>query len=163
MPVKDQKELFTIMLSDLRRGAERSSEIYKELSELAQDPDLREALQARVFVSGQILNTLDECFKIIGEKPKKVNERLYEVFEEDFRRELGEIQSPEARRLFILARANRLMHLRIGEYMTLIAAADLTGHYGVGVLLESCLADKLAFVERTRRLIGERVRQKLAA
>jgi hypothetical protein len=29
----------------------------------------------------------------------------------------------------------------------------VTGHYGVGVLLESCLADKLAFVERTRRLI----------
>jgi ferritin-like metal-binding protein YciE len=163
VPVKDQKELFIIMLSDLRRGAERSSEIYKEMSELAQDPDLREALQARVFVSDQILDTLDECFKLIGEKPKKVSERLYEVFEEDFRRELGEIQSPEARRLFILARATRLMHLRIGEYMTLIAAADLSGHYGVGVLLESCLADKLAFVERTRRLIGERVRQKLAA
>lgn len=163
MPVKDQKELFIIMLSDLRRGAERSSEIYKELSELAQDRELREALQARVFVSNQTLNTLDECFRLIGEKPKKVNERLYEVFEEDFRRELGEIQSPEARRLFIMARANRLAHLRIGEYMTLIAAADVTGHYGVGVLLESCLADKLAFVERTRSLIGERVRQKLAA
>lgn len=163
MPVKDQKELFMIMLSDLRRGAERSSEIYKELSELAQDPELREALQARVFVSNQTLNTLDECFKLIGEKPKKVNDRLYEVFEEDFRRELGEIQSPEARRLFVMARANRLAHLRIGEYVTMIAAADLTGHYGVGVLLESCLADKLAFVERTRRLIGERIQQKLAA
>jgi hypothetical protein len=29
----------------------------------------------------------------------------------------------------------------------------MSGHFGVGVLLESCLADKLAFVERTRRLI----------
>lgn len=37
--------------------------------------------------------------------------------------------------------------------MALVAAADVAGHYGVGVLLESGLADKLAFVERTRRLI----------
>jgi ferritin-like metal-binding protein YciE len=163
MPIKEPRELFITMLSDVRQGAERSNKIFKELSELAQDSDLREALQARVFVSDKILSTLDECFKIIGEKPKKANERLYEVFEEDFRRELNEMQSPEARRLFILARANRLAHIRIGEYVALIAAADVTGHYGVGVLLESCLADKLAFVERTRRLIGERVRQKLAA
>lgn len=53
------------------------------------------------------------------------------------------------------------MHLRIGEYMALIAASDVTGHYGVGVLLESCLADKLAFVERTRRLIREQLHREL--
>jgi hypothetical protein len=35
----------------------------------------------------------------------------------------------------------------------LVAAADLAGHHGVGVLLETCLADKLAFVERNRRII----------
>jgi len=29
--------------------------------------------------------------------------------------------------------------MRIGEYVALIAAADMTGDYGVGVLLESCL------------------------
>jgi hypothetical protein len=38
----------------------------------------------------------------------------------------------------------------------------MTGHYGVGVLLESCLADKLAFVERTRRLIRNVVEAKVA-
>ena len=89
--------------------------------------------------------------------------RLHEVFAEDFRRELAEIESPEGRRLFVLAKANRLLHLRIAEYEVLIAAADLTGHYGVGVLLESCLADKLAFVERTRQLIRRRLEQRIAA
>ena len=61
------------------------------------------------------------------------------------------------------AKASHLIHLRIGEYVALIAAADLTGHYGVGVLLESCLAEKLAFVERTRRLIREIIEGKVAA
>jgi hypothetical protein len=48
----------------------------------------------------------------------------------------------------------------------LIAAADATENYGVGVLLESVLADKLAFLERDRRLvrhlIAGRIKERLA-
>lgn len=163
MPVKDPKQLFVMMLSDLRQGSERSTKFYEELAKFAEDPEIKEALEARVFVSEKILKTLDECFKVIGAQPVKAVGRLHDVFVEEFRRELAEIQSPEARRLFILARATRLMHLRMGEYVALIAAADLTGHYGVGVLLESCLADKVAFAERLRRLIRSRIREEVLA
>jgi hypothetical protein len=93
----------------------------------------------------------------------KLSGHLHDVFVEDFRRELGEIQSPEAKLLFILVKASHLVHLRIGEYVALIAAADVTGHFGVGVLLESCLADTLSFVERTRRLIRDLHRERVAA
>ena len=55
------------------------------------------------------------------------------------------------------------MHLRVGEYVALIAAADMLDHPAVGVLLESCLADKMAFVEKTKRLIREHVREKVLA
>ena len=47
--------------------------------------------------------------------------------------------------------------------MLLTAVADLTGNWGVGVLLEACLADELAFVERTRRLIRNIAEAKIAA
>src|SRR5262249_55160753 len=57
------------------------------------------------------------------------------------------------KRLFLLTKINLLTQLQVGEYIGLIAAADFTHHSGISVLLESCLADKLAFVERTRRLI----------
>ena len=67
--------------------------------------------------------------------------RLHDVFVEDFRKELAEIQSPEAKRLFVLAKANHLSHMRTAEYVTLAAAADISGHQGAGVRLESCLAD----------------------
>jgi len=163
MPVKNAKELFIWMLSDLRQGAERSTKLFQELTQIAQDPDVKEALDARVFISDKIMKTLDECFKIIGQKPVDTKGRLHEIFAEDLRREVAEIESPEGRRLFVLAKANRLVHLRIAEYEVLIAAADLTGHYGVGVLLESCLADKMMFVERTRQLIRHRLEQRVAA
>ena len=162
MPVKNPKELFVLMLSDLRQGTERTTRVFHELSEVVQDPDVKEALEARVFVSRKVLDTLDQCFKLMGEQPLKLDGRLYEVFAEDFRRELAEIQNPTVRHLFILAKASHLIHFHISEYRALIAAADLSGHYGVGVLLESCLADKLAFVERTRRLIQNIAASKVA-
>jgi len=162
MAVKNPKELFVRMLSDLRQGTERTTKIFQEISEVAQTPEIKEALEARVFVSEKILATLDQCFKLIGEKPVKFTGRLHDVFVEDFRRELAEIENPMARRLFILAKINHLIHFRIAEYVTLIAAADLAGHYGVGVLLESCLADKLALVERTRRLVRNIIETKMA-
>jgi ferritin-like metal-binding protein YciE len=153
MPVNNPKEVFVLMLSNVRQGAERTSKFFQELSQVAQDPDIKEVLEARVYVNDKILATLDQCFKLIGEQPVKTTGRLQEVFIEDFKRELGEIQSPVAKHLFILSKAIHLIHLRIGEYVALTAAADLTGHYAVGTLLETCLADKLAMAERTRRLL----------
>lgn len=163
MPVKSRKELFLLLLSHARQGTERAAKIFQELSEAAQSPEIEEALSARTFVTQKTLATLDEAFRLIGEKPVNLSNRLHDVFVEDFRRELEEIQTPEARRLYVLATASHLIHMRIGEYVALIAAADMSNHYGVGVLLESCLADALAFVERTRRLIRSILEAKLTA
>jgi ferritin-like metal-binding protein YciE len=154
MPEKNPKEAFLYLLSHVRQAQERTTTILDEISKAAsQHPEIKEALEARHFVSQKIVSTLDEAFKMLGEKPMPITGHLQEVFLEDFRKELAEIQSPEAQRLFILAKLIHLFHLRVGEYVALIAAADMTGNYGVGVLLESCLADKLAFAERTRRLL----------
>lgn len=160
MPVNNPKELFVKMLSDVRQRTEQGTKIYEELAEAAQDPNIKEALQSRAFLQDKTLSTLDRCFKLIGEKPYTSTGRLQEVFLEDFRRELAEIQSPPAKALFALIKANHMMHLRIAEYTALIAMADITDHFGVGVLLESCLSDKLAFVERTRRLIRHSIELK---
>ena len=153
--IHHKKELFVTLLSHVRQGTEHANKAYQELSQVAQNQQVKGALQARAFVSQSVLEKLDQCFKLINEKPVKLSGRLTEVLVEDCRRELSDIESPAARRLFILAKAVHLNHLRIGEYIALTAAADMSGHYGVGVLLESCLADKLAFVERTRRLIRD--------
>jgi ferritin-like metal-binding protein YciE len=167
MAINSPKELFVLLLSNVRQGTERSTKIYQELSELAQDPDIKEILDARVFLSAKILSTLDEVFKIIKEKPVQTSGRLHDVFLEDFRKELSLVENPVARRFFILAKLQHLLHLRIGEYQALIAASELTGNFEVGLLLESCLADKMVMVERARRLIRHilesKVQSKIAA
>jgi ferritin-like metal-binding protein YciE len=162
MPVKTPKELFVRMLSDARHHAARATKIYEELGQVTQDPAIHEALQSRALIQEKTLQSLDRCFELIGEKPIAANGRLQDVFLEDFRRELAEIQTPAAKALYVLIKANHLMHLRIAEYVALVAMADVSGHFGVGVLLESCLADKMAFTERTRRLIRRTIESKHA-
>jgi len=163
MPVKNPRELFVLLLSHVRQGTERSEKLFQELGEIAQHPEIAEALKARAFVSERTLEKLDEAFRLIGEKPVTLTGRLEDVFVEDFRRELAEIQSPEAKRLFVLAKISHLIHLRVGEYVALVATADASGNFGVGVLLESCLGDTLAFVERTKRLIRNIIEMRVAA
>jgi ferritin-like metal-binding protein YciE len=162
MPVKTPKELFLLMLSDVRHGAELTNKFFPELLKFAQDPDVKEVLEARAYISNKTIETLDKCFEMIDEKPVKTAGRLYDVFLEELRKDFAEIQGPIAKRVFLLSKISRMIHLRIGEYVALIAAADFTGHHAVGALLESCLADQLAFVERTRRLIREEIREKVA-
>jgi len=53
--------------------------------------------------------------------------------------------------------------MRTAEYVTLVAAAHISGHHCVDMLLESCLGDHLAFVERTKRLIRKVIEAKVAA
>ena len=153
MSVNNPQELFVLLLSDVRRKTERSVDFYKEVSKLAEDPDIKEAIESRAFVAEKSLDKIDQAFKLINQKPVTLSGKTEEVFVEDFRREVAEIKTPIVRRIFILSKLMHLTHWRIGEYMALVAAADSTGHYGVGVLLESCLGDYLAFVERNRRII----------
>lgn len=156
-------EVFVLLLSDVRRKTERSIEFYRELNKLADQPEVKEALESRAFITEKSLDKIDQAFKLINQKPVTLTGKAEEVFIEDFRRQVAEIKTTPGRRLFVLAKAIQLSHVRIGEYAALIAAADMTGHFGVGVLLESCLADNLAFVERTRRLVRRLVEIKVAA
>ena len=99
MPIKTPKELFVMLLTDVRQGAERAEKIYEEIGQLVQEPQIKEALQARAFVSGKVLATLDECFRLLGEQPARLTGRLHETLIEDFRKELAEIQGPVAKRI----------------------------------------------------------------
>ena len=174
MPIKNPKQVSVLMLSDVRRGTEKTASIFQNLSQLAEDPDIKQALEVRSFISQKIIETLDQCFKLIGEQPVPLSgtrTRIYDVLAEDFRNEVADIQDTKTRRFYILAKLNNLAHIRAAEYKTLIAAADISGNYGVAALLETCLADKLALAERTqtwlRRVaeteIGEKISVKRAA
>ena len=167
MKISTPHELFVAMLSDVRHREQRLAEILQAMGGAAQDPDVKEALESRAFLREQNLASIDRCFQMIGEKPIEGSGKVREVFIEDFKKELATIEGPAVRRLFVLAKLKHLAHLHIGEYVALTTMADLTKHHGVGVLLEACLAENLALVERTRRLVrrivAEHIGERMAA
>jgi ferritin-like metal-binding protein YciE len=85
MPIKTPKELFVMLLTDVRQGAEKAEKIYEEIGQIVQEPQIKEVLQARAFASGNVLATLEECFRLLGEQPAKLTGRLQEALIEDFR------------------------------------------------------------------------------
>jgi len=163
MIIESPYDLFVLLLSNVQQDTECTTQMFQDFSKLTQNADVKEALNARVFASQLEVKKLDECFKLIGDNPVKLSDRLQEIFVENFRKELADIKSPIARELYVLAKVSQWIHLHIGEYEALIAAAEMTGHYGVGVLLESCLAEQIVFAERMRRLIVNIIEGKVAA
>ena len=47
MATRNPKDLFLMPLSDARRNTERSAATYREISEMAENPGVKEALEVR--------------------------------------------------------------------------------------------------------------------
>lgn len=150
MAIQNPQDLFVWMLSDVRQRTEKSKQFFMDVSQIAEDPDVKQAVDAHIYVQGNILGTLDHIFDMIGKKPVSTETKFRETLKEDFQKELDTIEGPGVRRLYIAAKLSHLMRLHAAEYMILVQMADLSGNYGVGALLETCLADSLAFAERLR-------------
>jgi ferritin-like metal-binding protein YciE len=54
MAIQNPKELFVMMLSNVRQREERTTEIFRMINEVAKDPDVKEALESRIFIKDQI-------------------------------------------------------------------------------------------------------------
>ena len=161
MPLKNPKDLFLVLLSDARQSAERTTKTMQEVGQIAQDLQVKEAVEESAATGNQIIARLDQCFALIGEKPMKLTGKLHDITVEEIRKEAADIQAPLVRQLWVLSKAIQLIHLRVSEYIALIAAADITGNHVVRELLEANLADKVAAVEKARRLIRNIVETKI--
>ncbi len=70
MAMQDPKELFVKLLSDVRQNEEKTTNILQELSDAVDDPEIKEAIESRIFLKNQTISTLDRCFELIGERPQ---------------------------------------------------------------------------------------------
>ncbi len=161
MTYKEPKDFFLKLLSNVHKNEENLGDILKTLREKAEDKDTKEYLDSLSFLSKKNQEIIEKCFNLIGEQPLPVDDKLKEMFLEDFRREFNALETPLVKFFYFKSAVNYLINARIGEWTTLVAMADISGNRGVGVLLESCLAEKMAFVERTRRHIRQVIYENL--
>jgi len=171
MPIQSAEDLFLAGLSHLHRSEQRLLQAVEEMSQVAQDEEIKEVLDVRAYLTRQEISNIEKCFQLLGKQPVPPSSTFADVWVENVRRELSEIQSPTLKGLFILNKVRQIQDLHMGEYKALATMSGLMGNIPVTTLLEHNLRDKVEFVERTRDLvlevakkaIGARVIQRVAA
>ncbi len=161
MPIQSAEDLFVTMLSKVHASEQRLQKGIDELSQAAQDQDVKNILSVRAYLTQQDVSNIEKCFQLIGKQPVQPDYRFADVWLEDIRRELGEIQNPALKTLFALNAARRIQNYHIGQYGALTLMASVMGNEAVTTLLEHCLTDKVEFVQNTRELFRELGRRAL--
>jgi ferritin-like metal-binding protein YciE len=162
MAIQNAEELFVAMLSNLHVSEQRLAKFTDELAQNAQDPEVKNILSVRSFLTMQNVANIEKCFQLIGKQPAQANPQLAETMAENFRRTMGEIQQPGMKALYALWAIREIQNFHIGEYMTLTMASEEWGNVAVTNLLHHCLADKVDFVERTREFVREAAKKYFA-
>lgn len=163
MPIQNAEDLFVTMLSKVHGSEQRLQKVVDELSQAAQDQDVKDILDVRAYLTQQAVSNIEKCFQLIGKQPVQPDYRFAEIWVEDVRRELGSIQNPTLKTLYALDTARKIQNYHIGQYAALTHMASVMGNEAVTTLLEHCLDDKVEFVGRTRELFREAARRALGA
>jgi len=125
------------------------------MSQATEHEGVKEILDTRIFLTKQSISNIDECFRLLGKQPVPSAVRVDEVVLEEYRSGITEIQKPQLKALYTLHKARELMQVHIGAYKGLIAMAEFMGDIPISALLETNLAAKMVFIERTRELMLE--------
>jgi len=163
MPIQNAEDLFVTMLSKVHGSEQRLQKVVDELSQAAQDQDVKDILSVRAYLTQQNVGNIEKCFQLIGKQPVQPDYRFADVWIEDVHRELGAIQNPTLKTLYALDQARKIQNYHIGQYAALTLMASVWGNDAVTTLLEHCLTDKVEFVERTREMFRELGRRALGA
>ena len=163
MPVQNAEELFLSLLSDSYAREQHMAQFWDQLSQQVQDPDVKNVLSARAFLTRQDASNIEKCFQILGKQPSPPNIRFYQTMAEDFRRQFDTIQQPGLKAVYALWAIRSMQNWAIGEYAALTAMAAVAGNRAVTNLLEHTLADKMDFVQDTREWFRDMVKQAIGA
>lgn len=163
MPIQSAEELFIRLLSDTYASESRLLQGMEDLSKVVQDKNIQDVLNVRTYLTKQDVSNIEECFRLLGKEPVKSESRFREVWLEDLRREVTEIQPPALKAIYAIQALQQIQQFHIARYAVLTLMANLAGYMGVATLLEHTMADKMAFVERANDLIREAGREVFVA
>ena len=131
------------MLNDVYAREYFQSGFWDQLSQQAQDPEVKDILDVRAYFAKQDAANIEKCFQLLGRQPGQANIQGYQTLVNDFRREYDVIQNPTAKALYVLSTIRWIQNWRIGEYMTLAWMAEAVG--------------TVDFVERSRERVWHAV------
>jgi ferritin-like metal-binding protein YciE len=161
MPIRTPEELFFDGLSDVYAREQRMAQMWENLSQKVQDPEVKDLLSVRAHFERQDASNIEKCFQLLGKQPTAPNGAAYQTIVDHIRDKCDSIETPALKAAFCLAALRRMHNWGIGEYSALTAMAMRSGNWAVAALLEHNLADQVDFIERRRDWIRERIEERM--
>lgn len=163
MPIQNAEDMLLTTLSNIHHREQQMAQWWNQMSQQVQDPDVRNILSVRSYLTQQDASNIEKCFDILGKPMPQPDTRFGQIMVEDFRREFDAIQHPGLRAIYALWVVRTVQNFIAAEYSGLSGIAELSGNFAVANLLEHNLADKVDFYERTHELFRDLVRRAVGA
>ncbi len=148
MPVQTQKELFLHELGDIYDAEQRITHILPEMVREAQDPDIKKALEQHVTETKQQIINIEQCFQVLGEKPKTSACLAIDGLRKEHENFVREQPSPEILSMYDLEATVKTEHYEIASYQGLIDAAVTMGQQQCAQLLKKNLDQEEVMAEK---------------
>lgn len=163
MPIETADALFLEMLSQTHARERHMAQMWENLSQRVQDPEVKNILSARAYLTQVDATNIEKCFQLLGKQPSKPNTQVYEMVSEEIRKTFDTIQPPGLKAIYALRMIRTAQNALIGEYTALTLMAEAAGNVAVANLLEHNLADKIDFIEHTRERFKQRIHEAVSA
>jgi ferritin-like metal-binding protein YciE len=138
------RELFVHELSDIYSAEKQMTQALPKMAKAASFPELQKAFEKHLKETEGQIKRLDQVFKLIGEKPKRIKCKGMEGLVEEGKELLEEKKTSEPATIDagLIAAAQRVEHYEIAAYGTVRNYAEALGEKKAATLLQETLDEE---------------------
>lgn len=152
MPMQNPKDLFIHEMGDMFDAEQRILQMLPLLAKECHNPQVKSAFEQHEQETREQINNLEECFRILGVKPKKAACMAVGGLKQEHDAFLKENPSEDLLTMFDLGGAAKTEYYEMASYKGLIEKANLMGQKQCVYLLQQNFNQEEAMAKRVETL-----------
>jgi ferritin-like metal-binding protein YciE len=152
MPLNSLYDLYVNELKDLYSAENQLLKALPRMAKKASAPELREAFEEHLEVTGAQVERLEKIFEQLGVSPKGKKCKAMEGLIEEGKEVLGEVGEASVIDAALIACAQRVEHYEMAGYGCVRTFADLLGYDDAATLLQQTLDEEGAADDKLTEL-----------
>jgi ferritin-like metal-binding protein YciE len=160
--IKTMDDLFVHTLRDIYYAERQILQALPDMAKKANDPQLKQALQAHLAETRNQVARLDQVFRLHAQEPAGVDCPAIDGIIEEADEVAGEVDDPSVLDAALIAAAQTVEHYEITRYGTLIAWARALGRNDCAQLLQQSLEEEKGADKKLTAMAESRVNRQAA-
>jgi ferritin-like metal-binding protein YciE len=152
MTMSNPQQLFLHELSDMYDAERRIVSMLPVMAQECDNPQIKTAFEQHEQETQQQIQNLEQCFRILGKSPEKVQCSAIAGLKQEHDSFLKESPSPEVLGLFDLSGASKTEYYEMASYKGLIESAGQMGQQQVAQLLQQNYEQEKVMANKVEQL-----------